>query len=206
MQEIDLYPEILRSKRDVLSPRTLMIALGLYLCVLVSYAGNAYFDLYQTNKKLATARADNEQIRALAQETEEIAKTKTLDESLIAMQEQLKADISVKGQQLALIEVIGVVKNISSYETLKDLQRYHQENMWLEEINILNSGRDIFLRGYALNEKIVPQYLGGLQHASAFKDKKFKVIRINKQEDGPNLEFILSSQLLASENQRGDIR
>ena len=192
MQQINLYQPILRKQKKVFSASTLLIGNLVILVGLLLLYG---YTLMQTQG----LQAQHDQ--ATAQRNERQTRLQTLTQQYPARQAdsrlpaQLDAARERIRQQQTVYRAISRDDNIPENRfsnQLLGLAQQVQTGLWLTEIQ-LASGH-IRLQGQTRDAEQVPRLVQALSREAAFTGVSFQEVAISRDEEGPLLNFIMSTR------------
>jgi len=192
-QDINLYQQRFRPRRQWLSARSLMLLLG----VLVVALAVASLQLYR-QRDAALARA--EQLQQEQQSVQQdLTRLQQKIEALLADDQWARREAVLQRQ---LRDHRRVIDSIAEQrfgggdgfsQPLASLAGLSVDSVWLERI--LLSERDVELRGAALEAPAVPAYFGQLQAQRVFADRAFERFEIRRSPKYDwKLEFTIASR------------
>ena len=209
-QQINLYEARLRPSRDPLTGRRLLGALALLL-VLIAVAGA--LARYGAERSEADLRAVQAELTASREQLAALTKTfaaRQVPAALQAQIEQTKAPLASRQAAMALIDAgqIGDREGFSSI--LTGFARQTSNDLWLTGFTVSLGGREVEIRGRALDSAGLPAYIQRLSAEPAFKGRRFAALdmqRVDPASDKPgegaapalprHIEFVLRSAGLA---------
>jgi Tfp pilus assembly protein PilN len=168
---------------------------GLLLLVASAYvAGRAWLQ----NEKIAALQQDKEELSTQLDALAKRAASWTEDPSLVAGVQKLEAELESKGRLLGALanETVGTTDGFSPF--LLGLARRHVNGLWLQEIEIEESGKILDLKGRAIAPEAVPEFLEVLGQEPAFAGREFKTFALElappEEDAGPVISFVLSTE------------
>jgi len=192
-QDINLYQQRFRPRRQWLSARSLM----LFLVVLALLLAAAGFQLYrQRDAALARAGLLKQEQQAVQQD---LARLQQKLEALLADDQWAKQEAGLQRQlrdHRLIIESIagqrfGGGEGFS--QPLSALSGLRVDSLWLERI--LLSEQDVELHGAALGASAVPDYFEQLKAQRVFADRAFERFEIRRSPKYDwKLEFTIASR------------
>jgi Tfp pilus assembly protein PilN len=192
-QDINLYQQRFRPRRQWLSARSLMLLLG----VLAVALAVASLQLYR-QRDAASARAERLQQEQQAVQ-QDLARLQQKIEALLADDQWARREAALKRQ---LRDHRLVIDSIAEQRfgggdgfsrPLAALAGLSVDSVWLERI--LLSERDVELRGAALQAPAVPDYFEQLKAQRVFADRAFERFEIRRSPRYDwKLEFTIASR------------
>lgn len=195
IQEINLYQDIFREKKVILTLRDMLsisaiIIFGLVVVTFVSQrqVTNQEQQLVklQTQKDLATLQM--EQVQA--------SMKKPVKSPLLASQlAKLSGDINQQRQLLANLKPVleDAKGGFASY--LNGFSEQHVSGTWITDMDISTAGKQLNLKGNALQAELVTQYLKKLANVPVLSGTGFKVFSLSRlplPEQG--VQFVMQTQ------------
>jgi hypothetical protein len=197
MQQVNLYTEAFRPRREVLSlAHVLYATLGFILILaalsyaLTYWSGALQNDLDQSSVKL-------EAIRTQADALEARAALVKRDESLVRGNRLLREKITAREEMLGTLGTVAVRESTGFSPFLVGLARYSLKSLWLTRIAVSDSGSSMILEGKTAEAKLVPEYLGSLNSEEVFSGRSFEMFDLSADESrAGQLHFLLQSKAL----------
>jgi Tfp pilus assembly protein PilN len=194
VQQINLYQERFRHRRDYTDARHL--GAGLLLVALV-LAGVSGFMTWRTQNAQARAADLAEQRDAVQQQLTtvrgEVEQARAAREPSVD-QAGLRAELAAKKRLMEYLKR-GPLANRDGFSGhLAGLARRQVDDLWLRRIALKAGGTSLQLAGSTLGPEQVPAFIGRLAETPAFQGHTFRTLRIERAEkDATRLEFLLSS-------------
>lgn len=177
-------------------PTARQAAIALLLVLAVGFAGGAWYD-HQSNSLEQRATTLNSNIDDLVFNLEErshFLAQRNADPSLVAELQRRQREADDKSRVLDLLsgESVGNTDGFSGH--LAALGRRHPEGLWLDRIRISDGGRQLMLRGLALDAGLIPKFLEDLQREPILSGTSFSTFALSSDEEqaGP-LRFALAT-------------
>ena len=209
-QQINLYEARLRPSRDPLTGRRLLGALVLLL-VLIAVAGT--LARYGAERSEADLRAVQAELTASQEQLTALTKTfaaRQVPAALQAQIEQTKAPLAARQAAMALIDAGQIGDREGFSAILTGFARQASNDLWLTGFTVSLGGREIEIRGRALDAAGLPAYIQRLSAEPSFKGRRFAALdmqRVDPASDKPgegaaptlprHVEFVLRSAGLA---------
>jgi len=196
MQQINLYQDQFRTRRDLSDARHLARYLLLGVLVVIGISGYLH---WRAGKAMARADAASSQ-RKVAQRHLDLAQT-ALDKArsqnggtggkAAALQAQLDAK-----QRLLQYLAQGPMQQRTGFSPfLRGLARQHVPGLWLDGITISAGGGQLRLEGHALAPPRVPALIAALGDETAYTGHTFQTLSIDRPKDADwRLDFVLASK------------
>jgi hypothetical protein len=205
-QQINLFNADFLQKKKVFTANTMAIALGVLVLGLVSVGVAA-------RVRVASLQAQADSGAAQLEKTQKRLASVTAEFTPKKEDPRLAEELSLaQGELLGLKEVAGVIErgelgDKQGYaEYFRALARQSVEGLWLTGVRIEGAGRDIGVRGRAMDPAMVPGFLGRLRNERVMQGKPvgslqigeaaaLKVVRDGKETSAPApyVEFSLQS-------------
>jgi len=195
MQQINLYQDEFRPRREVLSLRQALAALGALLLVLLALSvWQAARNLALTTQLEAARQTlhQNETRLASLRKAQAIRKP---DPALAKAVQQLAKRVETKGRVLAVLTGKRFGNTEGFVPQLTGLARQRIEGLWLTELRLYGGGTRLDMAGNALKPELVPRYLQRLSNEEVFSGTAFETFRLARQKKGTGwVIFELHSQ------------
>lgn len=193
IQQVNLYTDELRPRREPLQARTagaLLIALLAFLVLVSGFARWEYGDA------LEEQRAMQRQVELLQDELtglEQTVAARQEDPDLVAAMRTLDHEVKQRRQVLSQVETLVIAdgRHFSAY--LEALARQTLDGLWLNTIDLGRSASDIRLTGTARAGERVPQYLQRLSAEPAFNGSEFHSFALDRADEGRLINFSVAT-------------
>ena len=189
-QQINLYQPVFRKQHKVFGAATLAQILGAVLVLLMMILGHARWTLASMQASLDALQQQythvEDQVRGLeaALETPDSA---PLDAEI----GQLTQSIQQRKSLLQQFELLSVKHRNGFSAQFKVLAEQHVAGLWLDGVRVDESGR-MEIRGTALDEKLVPDYLQKLQQQPGLSGTSFATVSMKRNDTSqPHIQFVL---------------
>jgi hypothetical protein len=197
MQQVNLYTDVLKPKKVVLSlAHMLVITLALLLII----AGFTFYKRQAVTDVAVMAEKKALQVSSIERDVEvlraKVART-IRDELLVATNKKLARQLE---QRERLVEVLGnsVARGTTGFSVLLvALGQQSIDSLWLTRMYFGQGGRDIGLEGLSSNADSVPVYLKKLRDEPQFVGRSFDLFEL--QEKDGYLAFYLRSGVVPEE-------
>ena len=195
MQQVNLYQKELRPRQVPFAARTMLLATGAWLAVLLVLFGVGRWRQSRLEQQLAAANAD------VAVASQHLAKLeaqyplKTKDPVLAREVERLAAARDGRSALLGQLEgkTLGNVSGFSPQ--LLAFARETVSGLWLQRIALDQGGRELTLEGSALTATTVPRYLKRLAGEPVFSGMEFETFRLSRPQSAPRqVDFFLETR------------
>lgn len=194
-QQINLYQDEFRGRRDFSDSRHLAVGFLVVVAVLAVVSGAMTW-----RAGLAEQRA-----AGLADRRDELQGTLTSLQARVQAQSEaddgtgdavarLRRELAAKRRLIRHLDerAPGTGPAFSAY--LEGLARSTAESLWLQRVELHDGGRRMRLAGHALAPEEVPALLDRLASLPAFRGHSFRTLRIDRAaDDGGRLDFLLAS-------------
>ncbi len=189
IQQVDLYTDELRPRKEKLLAGTALSVLLLALAVIVVAAGVTRYQESRLQAETAALQQQNEQLqRSVEQLTDEVA-ARQPDPEVEAALERVTATLARRQQLLDRVENLIASETTGFSSPLSALARQVPQGLWLTYIRLDALHGEVGLAGKAQSGRLVPVYLEKLGDEPAFIGKTFGSFRLDREEDGRLIEF-----------------
>ena len=188
-QQINLYTDDLRPRKERLQAGGAVGLLGLALVILAGAAGFVRYQNAQLTDQIASRQHGVEQLEQTVEQLTQQAESRQPDPQVEAALGRVN-DTLVRRQRL-----LTQVENLMSPDTtgfaapLSALARQVPGGLWLTGIHLNARNGNVELSGRAQAGRLVPAYLEALGEEPAFQGKTFGAFRLERDEDGRWIEF-----------------
>lgn len=193
-EEFNLLGTASRSSQSALSAAHVAWAAGAVIAIGVITTVWLNFRADQEEERIALANTAIEDLVLNLQERSQFLAQRNANPDLVNLLQQLERESTDKGRVLNGLsgKSLGNVTGFSAH--LAALGRRHPDGLWLQRIQIGDGGRQVSIRGRAVNAALVPQFIGALHAEPAFTDVSFERFEMKDPKDaaGP-LSFALES-------------
>lgn len=188
-QQINLYTEELRPKREKMQAGTAVGILALTLLLLAVAAGFVRYQNSQLTDQLASRQQNIERLeQSVAQLTQE-AESRQPDPQVEAALSRVNDTLVRRQRLLAQVESLMSDDTAGFSAPLSALARRVPGGVWLTRIRLNAQNGDVGLSGRAQAGKLVPSYLEALGEEPAFQGKTFGTFRLERSEQDRWIEF-----------------
>lgn len=193
-QDFNLLGTASRSTSGALSATHVAWTAGAVLAIGIATAFWLNFRADQAEKRIALGNTAIEALVQSLQERSQFLAQRNANPELVDRLQQLERESTDKGRVLNVLsgKTLGNMAGFSTH--LAALGRRHPDGLWLQQIRIGDGGRQMMIRGRAVNAALVPQFIGSLQSEPAFSGVSFERFEMKDKKDaaGP-LSFTLES-------------
>lgn len=181
-QQINLYDDRLRPRRDVATSRNLGISTAILFVLLSAFAAYARISADQQTAALtavqAEVRAEQERVAALAKTVAERQVTPALASDVVKSRSLLQAR-----QEVMDVLVSGRVGNAEGFSgVMFGFARQAQADVWLTGFFITGGGEEIEIRGRLLDPVKLPLYVQRLSAEQVFHGRRFATLDMRSVE------------------------
>ena len=179
-QQINLYQDRFRQKRQYLTVVQSALLLVLVILCLGAYSVNLQIEM---DRAVSASLAIEQQRQSVAEElaiaNAELGKLladSRYDNEISDVSREIRASKKV----IDFVEGnrFGSNQGFSGY--LTSLSNLHMENIWLNEIKL--SGNYVRIQGSSLSEELVPTYFDQFSQETAFAGNRFDVFRLQRDD------------------------
>ena len=181
-QQINLFNPIFLKQKKVFTAGHIVQVLGVIVLGALAMVAYGSYSVGQLEKRLAAAQAHvTAREAALAKVKAEFApreKSKFLQDEAARLQAELASMREAEGVLKG-----GDLGNTSGYaEYFRAFARQNVPGLWLTGLDIVGAGREINVRGKALQAGLVPGYIGKLTQEPVLRGKTFGSLQIGGAE------------------------
>lgn len=200
VQQVNLYQPIFRKEHVAFSVNMLLLViLAASLCMTGIY-GYAWWQNQQIQKLLATVEARNahliKQAGGVDGQLAEPGTDRELEHRIRLLGDKQKN----RKNLLDELSTQSGGNHVGFSDYLEGLGRQVLPGMWFRDIKVSGGGEMLELEGSVLEPELVPQLLRKLHDEPAFTGKAFRVVRLNRQDEGTGeIRFLL---LTSAEEQK----
>ncbi|WP_148861637.1 PilN domain-containing protein [Marinobacter fonticola] len=193
IQQINLYTDELRPKREPLQARSAGVLLVALVAVLILAGG---FARWEYSTAVEEQRTLQQQVNALQDELAVLETTvaaKVEDPDLVAAMRQMDREAQQRRQVLSQVETLVVIDGPRFSAYLEALARQTLDGLWLTTIDLGRSSSDLRLTGVTRAGERVPQYLQRLSAEPAFIGREFHSFALDRAEDRQLIQFSVAT-------------
>lgn len=168
IQQINLYQDCLKEKKDPFPPSTMGVVLGTALFAMLLLFGISKWQVNSLSERYQYLQSRKAEILEVLKKTEEHAKPLTGDSLL---QEEVTRMRTVVADKSALLWKMSGLKGKSGLafsRYLETLGRSSRQGLWLTRIVIREAGKSITLEGSALHPWLVSRFTQDLARQEGF--------------------------------------
>lgn len=188
-QQVNLYTDDLRPRREKLQAGAALAMLALALFVIAVAAGVTRYQGSQLEAETVALQQQNEQLRGSVEQLTNEMEARQPDPEVEADLERVTATLARRQQLLDRVENLIATETTGFSESLSALARQVPDGLWLTNIRLDARHGDVGLAGRAQSARLVPVYLEQLGDEPAFSGKTFGSFRLDREEGGRWIEF-----------------
>lgn len=197
MQQINLYQEQFRVRRDRLDARHLGVMLVLLLMALAGASAWMQQRADETAARAASLQRERDrmeqQVLAMRSRIEERRDEATGGDDRAA---RLRRELAAKQRLLEYLESGPMARRDGFSTHLSGLARRVIDDLWFDRIVLEQGGRKLRLEGHSLRAEGVPRMIAALAGERAYADHAFRSLVIERSEDGDRrVDFVLASDM-----------
>ncbi len=194
MQQINLYQDEFRPRREVLSARQVATGLGILLGLLVLLSAWQGWRNDRLAEEVAALRRTVETEEARVAELRRTVEARKPDPALAAEVDRLAQRVEVKRRVLTVLTGRTFGNTTGFVPQLAGLARQRIEGLWLTGLRLHAGGTRLDMEGNALRPELVPRYLQRLANEPVFAGTAFETFRLDRPEQRPEwIRFVLHS-------------
>ncbi|MCC4285920.1 PilN domain-containing protein [Marinobacter salarius] len=189
IQQVNLYTDELRPRKEKLQARMALSILALALVVIVASAGGVRYQASHLQAQVDSRQAQNDQLQRAVEQLTTEAEARQPDPEVEAALERVTATLARRQRLLSRVEGL-VASEAAGFSTqLSALARQVPQGLWLTHIRLDGHQGNVALAGRSQSGRLVPIYLEKLSGEPAFVGKTFGSFRLDREEDGRWIEF-----------------
>ncbi|MCL7945997.1 PilN domain-containing protein [Marinobacter sp. ATCH36] len=189
IQQVNLYTDELRPRREKLQAGMALSVLVLALVVVVVAAGVVRYQESRLEAEAMALQQQNEQLQRSVEQLTSDVEALQPDPEVEAALERVTATLARRQRLLERVENLIATETTGFSSPLSALARQVPDGLWLTHIRLDASNGAIGLAGKAQSGRLVPVYLEQLGDEPAFTGKTFGSFRLDREEDGRWIEF-----------------
>jgi Tfp pilus assembly protein PilN len=194
MQQINLYTEAFRPQKVVLSLAQILLITSCTIIVVVVATLFLNANLAKLEKRSQHEKLRIDKLSSQLVILEEKAKLLRQDDSLMAANQRLSKKLGARRQMIEMLDSVVVKDDEGFSNILLSLARQKTEGLWLTNIQLGASGKNMTIEGTTLNANAVPAYLQNLRQENGFIGRAFTLFNLDADPGKPNrLDFSLRS-------------
>lgn len=195
MQQINLYRDEFRERRDFTDSRHLALAFVLVIVVLGLVSAGLAWRAGVAEQRAAALASERDglqgELASLRARVQARADNAGDDGAAVA---RLRRELAAKRRLLEHLETRGAGTGPAFSAYLEGLARSTVESLWLERLELRDGGRRIRLAGHALAPEKVPALLDRLAAVEPFRGHSFRTLHIDRASgEDRRLAFVLAS-------------
>ena len=196
-QQVNLYAEELRPKKEKLQAGAAAAVLSVALLTLVAAAGFVRYQNSQLTNQVVSLQQQVEQLeQSLTRLTRE-AESRQPDPQVEAALARVNDTLVRRQRLLSRVEHLMSEDTAGFSAPLSALARQVPGGLWLTRIRLNAQNGDVGLNGRAQTGRLVPTYLQALGEEPAFQGKTFGVFRLERSEEDPWIDFRVATDASA---------
>lgn len=192
-QSINLYTEDFRPKQIWVSFYQLLIGSVLTVIALIGISVGIKFSSESAEEQLTDRERTVETLRARIETMNAQLKLQTLDESLVASNKVLAADVKAHQSLLETVQsLVGEERKVLS-DYFIGLARQSSSKLSLSVIEIDDDKDSMLLAGTTSSASAVPEFLGRLSKEDNFAGTRFQNFDLSETENRKLLSFKIAA-------------
>ncbi len=198
MQQVNLYTEEFRPRKDPLAIANLIGIVALVLVLAAAYSGYQQWSLAKDRQQVTQAEQRNAVLQSQVEQIQQQLDARAKDKSLEVQHRKLKMQLqNTRGLLDAIASGVNAEGNkISFANILIALGKHRLESVWLEHIRVLRSGERVVLEGQTTAPDALPRYLAALGQESSFAGRAFNefVVETDPENQSNSRRFQVDTQ------------
>jgi len=202
MQHVNLYQGEFRPRRDPTDALHLALALLAIVVVLLAVSGYQAWQVRAAEQRLSDARAQQQTVQARMDELRaELQQAQASDSDTAGEIEQLRLELQAKQRLLRFLEQGPLAEQAGFSRHLEGLAQRVVDGVWLQRIRLERGGSRIRVDGHAQKPSQIPEFMASLGRAPAYSGRKFRTLRVQREQDGGSVAFVLASDRVDLEDE-----
>lgn len=202
-QQVNLYQPIFRQRKPMFSARALAQTAVLLLVVLSGLYAYAAWEVarLEAHVRAMESQRQSAQQRLVMLQQDLPARAPS---RLLATEVQRLVD-EITGSESLVTLLSGPEGGVEGFSAhLEGLARQRVDGLWLTGIRLADAGRNVVIRGSALDAALVPLLVQRLGDELAFRGMRFAALSIDRAEDDSGrVDFVLRTHVEDEEAARG---
>jgi hypothetical protein len=154
------------------------LVLGLAAAIWLGSRANA------AEGRIEAANLAIEDLMLNLQERSQFLAQRNADPELVAKLQLLERESTDKGRVLDLLAGKALGNTAGFSDQLAAFGRRNPDGLWLRRVSITDGGREIAIRGGALEAALVPRFIDALQEEPAFRGTSFQHFELENSPGG----------------------
>lgn len=207
-QTINLYQDVLKPPRKPREDVLLATASVACLVGFLAYSGWLFWSFNRLGAAVKSAEDSKLTLEASVEALRAQLGGRRADPLLVQENERLKGQIKKADLLVGLIEQNQVLEtgNIAFAEILRAYARNSQENIWLDQIQVADAGRELQLSGVFSRQEALTDFLSHLKGDASFVGRSFNHMDVKPEETDKRLHrFTLDTRLNLKEGVHADV-
>lgn len=194
IQQVNLYTDELRPRKEKLQAGTALGILVFGLVMLASVAGVFAYQNSTMADQVSRLEHQNQRLEQAVAELSAAVRARQPDAEVEEALARVTQTLARRQRLLEKVENLVLSEGRDFSPQLAALARQIPEDVWLTGV-ILESGSDkVTIEGRSRDGALVPLYLENLGDEAAFTGRTFGVFRLSRPEDGRWIDFHVSSK------------
>jgi MSHA biogenesis protein MshI len=189
IQQVNLYTDELRPRREKWQAGAALSALALALALVVVVAGVVRYQQSGLQAKITALKLQSEQLQSSVKQLTGKVNARQPDPEIGDSLGRVTTTLVRRQQLLGRVESLIATEATGFSVPLSALARQVPQGLWLTRIRLDALQGNVGLAGKAQSSQLVPMYLGKLGAEPAFAGKTFASFRLGREEGGRWIEF-----------------
>lgn len=194
IQQVNLYTQELRPKKERLQASTgvLILALGLVFVV----AGTAVFSYQNAGmaRQVANLEQQNARLEQSVAKLAEAVRARQPDQEVEAALARVTETLARRQRLLKKVESLVLSDERRFSPQMAALARQIPDDVWLTGVVLESEPGQVTIEGRTRSAAKVPLYLENLGEEVAFSGKTFNAFRLSRPEEGRWIDFHVSTE------------
>ena len=195
MQQINLYQEQFRTRRDPLDARHLGAGLVVLLIVLAAASVWLHQRAGDAAERAAAAERERDRLeRRVLELRSRLEQRQAAASGAVDEATRLRAELAAKRRVLEYLESGPIARRDGFSGHLQGLARRVVDDVWFDRIAFERGGETLRLEGHALRADDVPRMIAALGEEAAYAGRAFRTLVIERPENADwRVDFVLAS-------------
>ncbi len=185
MQQINLYQDQFRQKRQPLSSVAILLILLLSCVALTALQYVNKMGVPPLRAELDGLNQEQADLVAKIAVAERAAKPKPVDKILLKKVQQLDSRLQFSKKLLAALTDTAKTNTRGFSLYFDAIANQHITGTWITNISISNGGHQFGFSGKAITPELIPDYIQNLSDADAFNNYSFNIFEMKRSEKEP---------------------
>lgn len=194
IQQVNLYTEELRPRKERLQASTAVALLALGLVFILVAAGVVRYQKAGLSDQVTSLEQQNQRLEQVVADLTEAVQARQPDAKVEAELARVTETLARRQRLLEKVESLVLTEGRRFSPGMAALARQVPEDLWLTGITLATESGQVVLEGRTRRGALVPLYLENLGEEAAFAGRTFGAFRLSRPDDSPWIEFHVASE------------